>query len=255
MKLHAANTLTLVYYLADDAVSSLLGDDFWPALRRAGLPGEEQCYRDTAAFGRYLDGHVADADAPLLVVILESETAGRSRADRIANMLSRAGSALNPAARLFIVRCPLRAGRQAPTHTQAVRQAVAEMERHRRCPPVDVAFDPAWSRIPPHRRQVFLCNGPRCAQRGAARLWKMLAQQLAQRGLLESESGVLLTRTHCQYPCNLGPVLTVYPDGCWYGVSGPQDIQRLVDEHFQQGTPVTSLLLTRHNDEQNDDED
>lgn len=254
MKRNDPHDITVAYYLADASTILLLSDEFWSALRHTGLPGEEHCYRDTTAFGRYIDDHAATEAAALLVIILESETSGRSSADRISNMLSRAGANVNPAAQLSIVRCQLRAEDSAQAHVLAVLREVSEPEHHRRCPPIDVAFDPAWSFIPPHRRQVFLCNGPRCAHRGAARLWKMLAQQLAQRGLLESERGVLLTRTHCQYPCNLGPVLTVYPDGCWYGVSSPEDICRLVDEHFQQDKPVADLLLTNQTDEWSEDE-
>lgn len=156
----------MAYYLADASTILLLSDEFWSALRRTGLPGKEHCYRDTAAFGRYIDDHAATEAAALLVIILESETSGRSSADRISNMLSRAGTNVNPAAQLSIVRCQLRA--------------------------------------------------------------EDSAHVLAQRGLLESEHGVLLTRTHCQYPCNLGPVLTVYPDGCWYGCWQPMSKRSLL---------------------------
>ncbi|EBO9655762.1 (2Fe-2S) ferredoxin domain-containing protein [Salmonella enterica subsp. enterica] len=113
-----------------------------------------------------------------------------------------------------------------------------------------IDWDPEWSSIPPHRYHVYMCHGPRCARRGANRLCKLLAQQLREAGLLELEGGVLLTRTHCQFPCNLGPVLTVYPEGTWYRIGSEEDIVRLVREHFLQGVPVDNLRL---NVELNDD--
>ncbi|WP_375538904.1 (2Fe-2S) ferredoxin domain-containing protein, partial [Pseudomonas protegens] len=51
----------------------------------------------------------------------------------------------------------------------------------------------------------------------------------------------LLTRTACQFPCNLGPVLTVHPDGCWYRVRDDGEVLRLVQQHLAQGEPVADL--------------
>ncbi|SEN58819.1 (2Fe-2S) ferredoxin [Pseudomonas sp. ok272] len=104
-------------------------------------------------------------------------------------------------------------------------------------------YDPAWSTLPEHARQVFLCTGPRCTRKGAQQLWKTLRRELLARDLIETPAGVLLTRTNCQFPCNLGPVLTVYPDRCWYGVRTDQQVQRLVVEHLSGGQPVVDLLL------------
>lgn len=127
------------------------------------------------------------------------------------------------------------------------RMACASIEEHARHLPCDqvnaVATDPDWSRIPDHARQVFLCTGPRCVRRGALPLWKQLRRQLLDRQLIETPGGVLLTRTGCQFPCNLGPVLTVYPDACWYRVRNTAEIQRLVDVHLLGGDVVEELLI------------
>ena len=106
-----------------------------------------------------------------------------------------------------------------------------------------MASDPDWSRVPPHARQVFLCTGPRCTQRGAQQVWKVVRNELLAAQRMETADGVLLTRTHCQFPCNLGPVATVYPERCWYRIATADDARRLVREHLVEGTPVTALLL------------
>ncbi|MDF3932324.1 (2Fe-2S) ferredoxin domain-containing protein [Pseudomonas citronellolis] len=106
-----------------------------------------------------------------------------------------------------------------------------------------VPEQPDWSAPPPHRRQVFLCTGPRCVRRGALPLWKTLRRELARRELIETAEGVLLTRTGCQFPCNRGPLLTVYPDRCWYGVRDEAQVLRVVEGHLQGGEPVAELLI------------
>lgn len=107
----------------------------------------------------------------------------------------------------------------------------------------DKDYDPAWSVIPEHARQVFVCTGPRCERKGAQQLWKTLRRALLAHDLVETPGGVLLTRTACQFPCNLGPVLTVYPDRCWYRVSNDQQVLRLVEGHLLGGKPVVDLLI------------
>lgn len=102
---------------------------------------------------------------------------------------------------------------------------------------------PDWSHVPEHARHVFLCTGPRCTQRGALQLWKTLRRHLLAHDRIETPGGVLLTRTHCQFPCNLGPVLTVYPETCWYGVRSHADAQRLVEVHLVGGEVVEDLLI------------
>lgn len=128
------------------------------------------------------------------------------------------------------------------------RMACASIEAHTRHLPCDqvnaVAADPDWSTIPEHTRQVFLCTGPRCVRRGALPLWKQLRRQLLDRQLIETPGGILLTRTACQFPCNLGPVLTVYPDACWYRVRNDQEVQRLVEGHLLGGNVVDELLIS-----------
>lgn len=103
----------------------------------------------------------------------------------------------------------------------------------------------AWSKIPAHDYRVLLCNGPRCTRRGALPLWKKLREQVKAAGRLECEGGVHITRTQCQFPCDQGPTLTVYPQGHWYQVRSEEDVIRLVDEQFVAGRAVPELMMPR----------
>ncbi|MWV13046.1 (2Fe-2S) ferredoxin domain-containing protein [Pseudomonas sp. R-28-1W-6] len=126
----------------------------------------------------------------------------------------------------------------------ALAALIQQPERHLDClqvPQLPAAH--AWSCIPPHHYRVLLCNGPRCTRRGALPLWKMLREQLKAAGKLECAGGVHLTRTQCQFPCDQGPTLSVYPSGAWYRVSSEADVRRLVQEQFVEGREVAELIM------------
>lgn len=109
--------------------------------------------------------------------------------------------------------------------------------------PRDVAN--RWLRPPAHRYHAFLCEGPRCATLGSHELFTHLRERLTRCGLTASGNaagqGVLPVRSSCLYPCNLGPLMVVYPEGTWYGALNEGAIDRIVDEHFAQGRPVEAL--------------
>ncbi|SIQ10947.1 ferredoxin [Aquipseudomonas alcaligenes] len=101
----------------------------------------------------------------------------------------------------------------------------------------------SWSCIPPHRHRVLLCNGPRCTRRGALPLWKLLREELKAAGKLETADGVHITRTQCQYPCDQGPTLSVYPSGEWYRIRDAAEVRRLVQERFVEERAVPELIM------------
>ena len=80
----------------------------------------------------------------------------------------------------------------------------------------DWRHDPiAWSSVPDHQRVVLWCTGPRCAAKGALSLWPVLSQTVQRNPALRQH--VLLMQTSCQAPCNHAPLMSVQPDGMWYG--------------------------------------
>lgn len=126
----------------------------------------------------------------------------------------------------------------------ALAELVRQPEKHLGC--VEVPQLPpshAWSCIPPHRYRVLLCNGPRCTRRGALPLWKLLREELKAVGRLETEDGVHITRTQCQFPCDQGPTLSVYPSGEWYRIRDAAEVKRLVQERFVEERAVAELIM------------
>ena len=126
----------------------------------------------------------------------------------------------------------------------ALAALIQQPDKHLGC--VEVPQLPAshsWSCIPPHRYRVLLCNGPRCTRRGALPLWKLLREELKAAGRLETEDGVHITRTQCQFPCDQGPTLSVYPSGEWYRIRDAAEVRRLVQERFVEERAVPELIM------------
>ena len=123
---------------------------------------------------------------------------------------------------------------------EAVCQVVAAAERQsdvRVGAPVDRG-DPSWSVNPLHRYHALFCLGPRCSTHLAGDLYRHLRDRLATRGLNSGPEQVRTTQTGCLYPCNLGPVMVVYPEGAWYCALTPPMLDRIVEEHLVDGQVV-----------------
>ncbi|MDH1056987.1 (2Fe-2S) ferredoxin domain-containing protein [Aquipseudomonas alcaligenes] len=126
----------------------------------------------------------------------------------------------------------------------ALAELIRQPEKHLGC--VEVPQLPpshVWSCIPPHRYRVLLCNGPRCTRRGALPLWKLLREELKAAGKLETADGVHITRTQCQFPCDQGPTLSVYPSGEWYRIRDATEVKRLVQQRFVEERAVPELIM------------
>ncbi len=95
---------------------------------------------------------------------------------------------------------------------------------------------PEWSLIPPHSYHALLCRGPRCNAAGAGEAAQVLKRRLKAKNM--GDDAVLVAQTGCLYPCNLGPVMVVYPEGLWYGGLTEKGVERIVDEHFEGGRIV-----------------
>ena len=126
---------------------------------------------------------------------------------------------------------------------RALEDAEAGADVRADAPPRDKAND--WREVPPHRYHALLCEGPRCATLGSHELFVHLRERLHERGLSGPQQGVLSVRTSCLFPCNLGPLMVVHPEECWYGALTERAIDRIVDEHFAQGRPVDEYRRPR----------
>jgi len=89
------------------------------------------------------------------------------------------------------------------------------------------------------RLDVLVCSGAACVSSHSADVRLALAREIEAHGLSDE---IRLVETGCMGPCELGPVLLVYPDGAFYIQVKPEDAVEIVEEHFLKGRPVQRLL-------------
>lgn len=102
--------------------------------------------------------------------------------------------------------------------------------------------DPAaWSSVPAHEHHVLWCTGPRCAAKGAMQLWPQLTKTVREVPGLKKR--VMPLQTSCQYPCNHGPLMIVYPEGVWHGPLAEKDIEPVLTRHVLGGAVDPKLRI------------
>ena len=89
------------------------------------------------------------------------------------------------------------------------------------------------------RLDVLVCSGAACVSSHSAEVRDALVAEIARHGLSDE---VKIVETGCMGPCELGPVMLVYPDGAFYIRVQPGDAAEIVEEHFLKGRPVSRLL-------------
>jgi (2Fe-2S) ferredoxin len=94
---------------------------------------------------------------------------------------------------------------------------------------------------------VFVCtnrrqdNHPRgsCAARGSERLRDYMKARAKELGIKSAR----INTAGCLDRCELGPCVVVYPQGIWYRVESPDDVDRVLAEHLVGGSPPAELIL------------
>ncbi len=81
-----------------------------------------------------------------------------------------------------------------------------------------------------------------------AETWAALKQGIKRLDLENParEQGVVLrSKADCLRICSDGPVLLIWPDGCWYGGVTPDRVDRILTEHVIGGRPIDDWLIQR----------
>ena len=90
-----------------------------------------------------------------------------------------------------------------------------------------------------YRSQVLVCGGTGCTSSGSPSIIEKLHEEIKKNGL---EEEVQVVRTGCFGLCALGPIMIVYPEGCFYSAVKEEDIPEIVSEHLLKGRIVERLL-------------
>jgi len=108
-------------------------------------------------------------------------------------------------------------------------------------PPTPPEASPArreGSVIPPQKRRALVCQGPDCNIKGATALWGHLRNVQERLKLRTAGDGTMTAMSTCLGPCNLAPVLQVFPEGTYYCGVTEAALDTIADQHLLQGRVV-----------------
>lgn len=100
---------------------------------------------------------------------------------------------------------------------------------------------PDRSAIPHQARRVLVCMGGACNDAAASGLWQHLRAEQDRLKLRDTGEGMMSCKTSCLGPCNLAPVVQVWPEGTTYCGVDESALDRIIAEHIQRGVPVEEL--------------
>ena len=103
--------------------------------------------------------------------------------------------------------------------------------------------DPA----PYYEAHVFCCVNERpeghprgcCKRKGSERLRNYMKARAKELGLKD----VRINAAGCLDRCELGPSMVIYPEGVWYTVRTPEDVDEVLKVHVIGGGRVKRLMM------------
>ena len=111
-------------------------------------------------------------------------------------------------------------------------------------PKLPIAGVAANLQIGKYQKHFFICTGPKCCtELQGMTSWKFLKGRLKELGLREGK--IYCTKVGCLRLCQDGPIGVVYPEGVWYKGLTPNVLERVINEHLQQGKVVDEYCFAR----------
>ncbi|KQZ62126.1 NADH:ubiquinone oxidoreductase [Rhizobium sp. Root149] len=108
--------------------------------------------------------------------------------------------------------------------------------------PIELAVDQKslaeGSLVPDQKRRVLVCQGGPCNGAGADAIWCHLRNEQQRLKLRTTGEGTMTAKSTCLGPCNLAPVVQVFPEGTYYGGVTEAAVDRIITEHLLGGTVV-----------------
>lgn len=107
-----------------------------------------------------------------------------------------------------------------------------------------------------YKAKIVICGGTGCVANGALDIVAEFDRVIAEKGLKatvalqKEEADFMLTKSGCQGFCQMGPLVTLYPQGTFYVKVKVSDVERIVEETLLNGRIISDLLI--HDDETNE---
>ncbi len=94
---------------------------------------------------------------------------------------------------------------------------------------------------------VFVCCNRRpdghpkgsCAAKGAEKLRDYMKARAKEMGL----ANIRVNTAGCLERCDRGPSIVIYPEGVWYTVNTPADVDAVLERHVRDGGRVPELMM------------
>ena len=109
----------------------------------------------------------------------------------------------------------------------------------------------------PIQKRIVICAGTGCVANGSLQIFKAFEAEIAKRGLdvitridldgttattEEGKSMVLLSQSGCQGFCQMGPLVTIEPEGTFYVLVKAEDVPEIVEKTLVNNELVERLL-------------
>ncbi len=94
---------------------------------------------------------------------------------------------------------------------------------------------------------VFVCNNRRpdghnrgsCAEKGSEKLRDYMKVRVKELGI----QNVRVNSAGCLDRCELGPCVVIYPEGAWFRIETPADVDAVLEQHLMAGDRLDRLRL------------
>ncbi len=90
-----------------------------------------------------------------------------------------------------------------------------------------------------YKYTVLVCGGTGCTSSHSPEIVEKLKEEVKAQGI---EKDVQIIMTGCFGLCALGPIMIVYPEGCFYSMVNIDEIPTIVKSHLVEGNPVKKML-------------
>ncbi len=105
------------------------------------------------------------------------------------------------------------------------------------------------------KRRIIICAGTGCVANGSLKVFHEFEKQLEQNNIThlvdlkfekekEVKEGVLISGSGCQGFCQMGPLVTIEPDGIMYVKIKKDDVQKIVEQTLLQNNIIDEFLYT-----------
>lgn len=92
-----------------------------------------------------------------------------------------------------------------------------------------------------YRSHILVCGGTGCTSSSSEKIINALNLELDKKDLINE---VKVIKTGCFGLCALGPIMIVYPEGAFYSMIKPTDIEEIVAQHILKGKIVERLIYS-----------